>query len=196
MKAMLVFCSLALTLFATEKVRVYEECFPEIPIYQTSDTRECTRVLNAVGIRFEQWEASQPLTQSATQEEVFEAYQADVARLKMENGYQTVDVIRMTPDSPKKVELRNKFLNEHTHTEDEVRFFVEGSGLFYLHVDGKVYIVHCEKGDLISIPASYSHWFDMGPSPSFTAIRFFIEPSGWIANFTGSSIAQQFPTYE
>ena len=42
-------------------------------------------------------------------------------------------------------EMRQKFLNEHTHADFEVRFFVDGSGLFYLHVGDRVYLVLCEK---------------------------------------------------
>ena len=92
--------------------------------------------------------------------------------------------------------MRAKFLEEHTHKEGEVRFFVDGSGLFSLHVGGKVYEVLCRKGDLISVPDNTTHWFDMGPAPEFVAIRFFTNPDGWIGDFTGSDIAQRFPRYE
>ena len=68
-----------------------------------------------------------------------------------------------------------------------------GSGLFTLHVDDKVYEVLCEAGDLISVPDSTKHWFDMGPEPSFVAVRFFKEPEGWVGHFTGTDIAQRFP---
>jgi len=56
-----------------------------------------------------------------------------------------------------------------------------------------VYEVSCERGDLISVPAGTRHWFDMGPAPSFVAIRLFINPEGWVASFTGSDIAERFP---
>ena len=92
--------------------------------------------------------------------------------------------------------MRRKFLDEHFHKEDEVRFFVDGSGLFTLHVDGKVYEVLCKKGDLISVPDGTTHWFDMGPEPRFVAIRFFTDPEGWVGHFTGSDIATRFPRYE
>jgi len=77
-----------------------------------------------------------------------------------------------------------------------VRFFVEGSGLFYLHAGDKVYTVLCGKGDLISIPANTTHWFDMGTNPYFKAIRFFTTPDGWVGNFTGSEIAKKFPDFD
>ena len=121
---------------------------------------------------------------------------ADVDRLIAEEGYQTVDVVSMVPDHPEKAAFRQKFLEEHRHSEDEVRFFVEGQGLFTLHIGDRVYEVLCTKGDLISVPANTPHWFDMGPNPRFVAIRLFNNPEGWVANFTGSDIAQRFNRLE
>jgi 1,2-dihydroxy-3-keto-5-methylthiopentene dioxygenase len=107
-----------------------------------------------------------------------------------------VDVVSIAPDNPNKDVMRAKFLDEHFHKEDEVRFFVAGSGLFTLHVEDKVYEVLCEKDDLIAVPDSTKHWFDMGPAPHFIAIRFFTEPDGWVGHFTGTDIAQRFPRFE
>lgn len=152
--------------------------------------------LQAQGVRFERWEANAPLADDATQEEVIAAYRADIDRLMAENGFQGVDVVSLTPDHPDKQAFREKFLDEHTHSEYEVRFFVDGHGLFYLHLGDKVYAVLCEKGDLISVPAGTAHWFDMGPNPRFKAIRLFTNPEGWVANFTGSDIAKRFPALE
>ena len=91
---------------------------------------------------------------------------------------------------------RQKFLDEHVHSEDEVRFFVRGQGLFYLHFQEQVYAVLCQKNDLISVPDGTRHWFDMGPQPRFTCIRLFSNPEGWVADFTGEDIARQLPRYE
>ena len=66
-------------------------------------------------------------------------------------------------------------------------------GLFSLHLDDHVYEVLCTKGDLIGVPDNTRHWFDMGPNPNFVAIRIFTNPAGWVADFTGSDIAQRFP---
>ena len=74
-----------------------------------------------------------------------------------------------------------------------MRFFVRGHGLFVIHVGDKVYSMLCEKDDLISVPANTRHWFDMGPNPTFTAIRLFNDPEGWVAQFTGDKIASRFP---
>ena len=152
--------------------------------------------LAAIGVQFERWEADQPLAPDAGQEEVLTAYRQAVDKLNAKYGFQSIDVVSLGPDHPERAALRQKFLAEHTHADFEVRFFVAGRGLFYLHVGGKVYLVLCEQGDLISVPANTTHWFDMGESPDFKCIRFFTTPDGWQGNFTGSDIATRFPSFD
>jgi len=177
------------------RLRIFANDAPDAPLLSSRDGDEIARELARIGVTFERWQASAPVEPGASQEEVLAAYRADVDRLVAEHGFNTVDVISIAPDHPDRHELRRKFLDEHYHKEDEVRFFVAGSGLFTLHVDGKVYEVECVQGGLISVPDGTTHWFDMGPQPSFVAIRFFKEPDGWVGHFTGSDIAQRFPRY-
>ena len=178
------------------RLRIYDDTRPESPLLDTQDGALIAAELKQIGVTFERWQATAPVAPGASQEEVFAAYRADIDRLVAENGFKSVDVASIAPDNPNRAELRKKFLDEHFHKEDEVRFFVAGSGLFTLHVDGKVYEILCEAGDLISVPDRMTHWFDMGPEPSFVAIRFFTEPDGWVGHFTGTDIARQFPRYE
>jgi 1,2-dihydroxy-3-keto-5-methylthiopentene dioxygenase len=160
------------------------------------DPTKIARKLDEVGVLFERWTAEQAFTPEASQEDIISAYQTSVNRLIDRYEFQTADVVSVRPDHPQKSELRAKFLNEHTHAEFEVRFFVEGRGLFYLHIDKKVWLVLCEKGDLLSVPAGVKHWFDMGENPDFKCIRLFSNPEGWVAHFTGDPIAERFPTFE
>lgn len=177
------------------RLYVYDETNPAALLVDTEDGTEIARELNAIGVRFERWEASAPLAADADQDAVIAAYKPEIDRLKAECGYRSVDVVRMQPDHPQREAFREKFLDEHTHSEDEVRFFVEGSGAFYLRKAGRVFKVVCTKDDLISVPAGTTHWFDMGPAPRFTAIRLFENSDGWIAKFTGDTIARRFPLY-
>lgn len=149
--------------------------------------------LDAVGVRFERGQIDPPVQPGASSEEVLAAYESDIARLQREDGYRAVDVISLAPNHPDRATLRRKFLEEHTHSEDEVRFFVAGRGQFTLHIGGRVYEVLCEAGDLIGVPARTRHWFDMSERPYFVAIRLFTNPEGWVANFTGDDIAARFP---
>ncbi|WP_363796647.1 acireductone dioxygenase [Lysobacter firmicutimachus] len=178
------------------RLRIFAEDEPGTPTLSTSDQAQIARELAKIGVGFEQWQAAQPVKPGDTPEAIMAAYRADIERITAERGFKTVDVVSIAPDNPQREAMRGKFLDEHYHKEDEVRFFVAGSGLFTLHVEPNVYEIKCEQGDLISVPDSTLHWFDMGPEPSFVAIRFFTEPDGWVGYFTGSDLAQQFPRYE
>jgi len=161
------------------------------------DWDEIQRFLTQQGIRFERWTAAEPLPPDASPEGVLQAYAADVERLKREEGYQACDVISVGPETPNLDAVRAKFLTEHTHSEDEVRYFVDGSGLFWFHLaDAPVFRVKCEQGDLIAVPKNTPHWFDFGPTPFVKCIRLFTDPAGWVANYTGSGIDARYnPSY-
>lgn len=152
--------------------------------------------LETIGVRFERWSADRALAPDADQDDVLDAYREPVDRLMRAHGFESADVIAVTPDFPDREALRRKFLSEHTHSEFEVRFFVDGRGLFFLHPDDDVYAVLCEKGDLLSVPANMKHWFDTGAEPDLKAIRLFTTPEGWVAQYTGDDIADGLPKME
>lgn len=152
--------------------------------------------LQPLGVRFERWEAKRPLNRNASPDEVLAAYGAQVQRLSEEYGFKSIDVVSVLPDNPQHDELRDKFRSEHIHSDFEARLFVDGAGLFYLHVADRVYLLLCEAGDLISVPANVKHWFDMGNKPDFKCIRLFIIADGWLAQYTGSHIERAFPDFD
>jgi 1,2-dihydroxy-3-keto-5-methylthiopentene dioxygenase len=164
-----------------------------LPELVTSDAALIAQELAQRGIGFQRWPAQQPLPAGAGEAEILAAYASEVARVQQGGAYPTVDAIRLSPDHPERQALRQKFLAEHTHSEDEVRFFVEGRGLFCLHIGAEVLQVVCEADDWIAVPAGTKHWFDMGPEPSFCALRFFHNPEGWVAQFSGDPIADRYP---
>ncbi|RMH90762.1 acireductone dioxygenase [Lysobacter pythonis] len=178
------------------RLRVYDDNDPGSVLLETHAHMEIARELDHIGVVFERWLAVKPVKAGDTPEAIMAAYRDDIDRLVEANGFNSVDVVSIAPDHPQREAMRAKFLEEHTHKEGEVRFFVDGSGLFSLHADGKVYEVLCEKGDLIHVPDGAAHWFDMGAAPAFVAIRFFTNPDGWVGDFTGSDIARRFPRYE
>ena len=93
---------------------------------------DITKRLNGIGVQFERWEASHEFGLESNQDAVLSAYAKQVERLRVKYNFKSADVISVTPDHPEKAQLRAKFLSEHTHSDFEVRFFVEGSGLFFL----------------------------------------------------------------
>lgn len=161
------------------RLTIFDEAGAELGATEDADAIATT--LGGIGVRFERWPAADR--------------DAQVMLLRAE-GYTTVDTVSVSPDHPDRATMRAKFLSEHRHAEDEVRYFDAGAGLFTLREGGRVYAVLCESGDLISVPAGMRHWFDMGPRPDFTAIRFFRTPEGWVGDFTGDAIAERFPRLE
>lgn len=174
---------------------IFDQNRPEQPHTVVTDPGTIREKLSTHGVHFDRW-ATRDLPACATQEDILEAYADEVETLKQDWGLQAADVVSLTADNPQKEAFRQKFLDEHTHSEDEIRFFVRGQGLFYLHFGDQVYALMCEENDLISVPDGTRHWFDMGPEPEFTCIRLFSNPEGWVAKFTGDDIAAQVPRFE
>jgi 1,2-dihydroxy-3-keto-5-methylthiopentene dioxygenase len=146
-----------------------------------------------------QWQAAIPLPPSPTPEIVLNAYAAELTPFMKARGYQTADVIHIDGETPNLADLQAKFFKEHTHSEDEVRFFVQGQGDFWFHLhddanDG-VFCVRATAGDLLAVPAGIAHWFDFGyvntdSPPNVTVIRLFTDAKGWEPHYTGSDLAQ------
>lgn len=177
------------------ELRIYGESAMQ-PLTVLTRFEEIVLELGGIDVLFERWTADRDLDAEATQDEVIEAYRESIERLMQKYDFQSVDVVSMHPGHPQKDVLRDKFLHEHTHSDFEVRFFVDGEGLFYIRKNSRVYATLCTRGDLISVPANTKHWFDMGPRPCFKAVRLFTTPEGWVANFTGDKIADRFPRLE
>jgi 1,2-dihydroxy-3-keto-5-methylthiopentene dioxygenase len=175
---------------------VYSAAHPSDVRLDTDDFNVIGRELAAVGARLERWKATHPLEADATSEEILAAYAPEIDRLKSERGYANADVIHIKPGNPNWPSLRQKFLAEHIHDEDEVRFFVEGSGAFYLHIGDRVLEVIGTADDLLSVERGTPHWFDGGDVGDFTVIRLFTKQEGWIAHYTGDGIADGFPRFE
>ena len=178
---------------------VWNETEPTQPIVETTDDAEIGAVLAGLGARFSHWEVKS-FGEDATLDDILALYADEIESVKQSEGYTLVDIVGLSPAQDNYDEIkgpsREKFLSEHRHDDDEDRFFAKGAGVFYLHVDGKVHALYCEPGDLVSVPAHTTHWFDMGTAPEFTSIRFFHDDDGWVGHFTGSPIASSFATFD
>lgn len=149
-------------------------------------------------IYFNQWSCEKEFDTNATQEEIISAYSKDLSPFMEKGGYKTADVINIYPEIENYEAIRTKFLAEHTHSEDEIRFFVDGQGLFWFNLETEpVFNLLCERGDLISVPAGTKHWFDAGATRPFVkAIRIFTDLSGWVPHYTDSKIEMRFNDFK
>ena len=153
------------------------------------DPAALTKRLAEIGIEYERWEPAHAVAANAPAGEVLAAYAAEIDKLKARGGYVTADVIQVDPQTPGLDAMLAKFSREHWHDEDEVRFIIEGRGVFHFHPrGGKVMALQVEAGDLIRVPRETWHWFDLCADRHIRAIRLFQDAAGWTPRYTDSGV--------
>lgn len=158
----------------------------------TSDFEQIRSFLKSHKIELARWEAASPLKDDDDQETILKAYEHEVKPFMEKHGFQSADVISVNPETENIEGIRQKFLKEHIHSEDEVRYFVDGEGTFFFNLENQVVSILCKKGDFLSVPAGYKHWFDLAPKYTVKVIRIFTNPEGWVANYTESGIDKKY----
>jgi 1,2-dihydroxy-3-keto-5-methylthiopentene dioxygenase len=158
-----------------------------------TDPAAVTAFLARHGIDYEHWVPAHAIAADAPPEAILAAYAREIAALKARGGYVTADVIDVTSETPQLDVMLAKFSREHWHDEDEVRFIIEGRGLFHVHPpDGPVFAIEVGAGDLIRVPRGTHHWFDLCGERRIRAIRLFQDVSGWTPHYTGSGADRGF----
>lgn len=116
-----------------------------------------------------------PVDDEAALEERIEAFKA-------EHGYLVHDIVSISPETPN--DALSKFDKPHTHSEDEVRLFLEGEGIFDLRDDDGVWFRFVlEKGDMIVVPAGRVHRFEPTFKKSLKCVRIFKDSAGWVPKY-------------
>ncbi len=111
-------------------------------------------------------------------------YQPPLDALKADKGYIEQDVIALRPDTPNLDGICAKFVDEHLHTEDEVRFVLEGAGIFDIRSrDDQWMRVRVEAGDLIVVPENRHHRFMLTDDKNIQCVRLFKDKSGWVPHY-------------
>ena len=93
-----------------------------------TDPAEIKTFLHAHGLRFEVWPLEDRVDPAADSETILAAYATEIDALKARGGFVTADVIDVRPETPGLDTMLDRFNKEHTHTEDEVRFTLQGRG--------------------------------------------------------------------
>ena len=137
-----------------------------------------------------------PSNESLSDEQILGLYKNQIETVNEYMHYKVTDVASITTNDAVAISIRDRYLSEHTHDDDEVRFFIEGSILLYIHVEQRIHMLNCTAGDLVIIPAGVKHWLDIGPNPNFTCIRCYNTKQGLINKFTQSYIAESTPRWE
>jgi 1,2-dihydroxy-3-keto-5-methylthiopentene dioxygenase len=109
------------------------------------------------------------------------AFQPVLDELKTKSGYGTQDEVRLSQDTPNLEAVLKKFDDEHTHSDDEIRFVLDGEGVFDIRdSNDRMIRVVVEAGDLIVVPARVNHRFELGQHGRIHCIRLFKDPAGWV----------------
>src|SRR5215475_634340 len=119
-----------------------------------SGFEEVSAYLATIGIDYERWKPAHEVAAGASAAEILAAYAPEIERLRAQGGYVAADVIDVKPETPGLEAMLNRFNSEHWHDEDEVRFIIEGRGIFHIHPnsdkgEGKVVSITVEAGDLL-----------------------------------------------
>jgi 1,2-dihydroxy-3-keto-5-methylthiopentene dioxygenase len=111
-------------------------------------------------------------------------YQPMLDALGVERGYIEQDVVELQPSTPDLEAICEKFVDEHLHTDDEVRYVLEGEGIFDIRsADDRWMRVVVEKGDLLVVPAHRYHRFLLTERKHIRCVRLFKDRSGWVPQY-------------
>lgn len=159
---------------------------------------EITEFVSRYGLTYQHWdiqklhgEGGGLLEGETEQERVLRVFDDEIEQLKDEGNYVTADVIALSPETPNLDALLQKFDKEHLHTEDEVRFVVDGRGVFTIHgEDDKVFDVEVHPGDLLVVPTDTWHWFTLCEDQTIKCIRIFQSTDGWTPHYRETQAAE------
>jgi len=105
---------------------------------------------------------------------------AAIDRVKREQGYVDQDEVALNLDTPNLDTICAKFDKEHYHTEDEVRFVLDGAGIFDVRDESDQWVrIEVTKGDMIVIPARTYHRFYLTDDKHIRCMRLFANHDGW-----------------
>jgi 1,2-dihydroxy-3-keto-5-methylthiopentene dioxygenase len=110
--------------------------------------------------------------------------QAAIDRLKAARGYVSQDIVELSPATPDLSQICAKFSAEHLHTDDEVRYVLDGEGIFDIRsADDRWMRVTVQKGDLIVVPADRYHRFSLTDLQHIRCVRLFQDATGWVPHY-------------
>ncbi len=126
-----------------------------------------------------------PQLQDEQKDTVLRSLEHYFATLQAEGGYQSCDLIVLHPDTPNLSDLLAKFSRPHTHDDDEVRYIIDGEGIFgFILPDGQQVELTVQAEDYINVPANTEHWFILTSIQRVKAVRYFTDTAGWVPRYT------------
>lgn len=108
----------------------------------------------------------------------------ELQQIRNTHGYSYHDIITVSPDKLPGYEQKIKtFYEEHLHTDDEIRYVLDGSGYFDVRDKNDRWIrIAMRKGDMITLPAGIYHRFTLDHHNYIRAMRLFVGDPVWTAH--------------
>jgi 1,2-dihydroxy-3-keto-5-methylthiopentene dioxygenase len=163
-----------------------------------TEMSEISRELAALNVKLDRWEIGDSQTRSllsqetlddAEKEQVLVALDGYFEQLQRSAGYQSRDLIVLHPAVPNLEAMLAKFDRIHTHDDDEVRYVVDGEGIFgFVRPDGSQVKLTVQPQEYINVPAGTEHWFELTPSHRIKAVRYFSGMEGWVPVYTDTPV--------
>ena len=120
---------------------------------------------------------------------VVQAVGASVADACATHGYHSRDLVVLHPATPGLEAALQRFDQPHTHADDEVRYILEGEGIFgFLDAQGEERVVCVRAGDYLRVPAGVEHRFTLTAARRIKALRLFADTAGWAAHYTQRAV--------
>lgn len=106
---------------------------------------------------------------------------AKLSGIRAARGYSYTDTITISPDKLPNYEAKLKiFFEEHLHTDEEIRYILEGSGFFDVRDAANAWIrIAMFPGDMIVLPAGMYHRFTLDETNYLKAMRLFVGDPVW-----------------
>ena len=155
---------------------------------------DITRELTPLNVQLNYWKvgddssiqqliAQENLTE-AEKEQILQSLDHYFEQLKQSNDYRSRDLIVLHPNTPNLDTLLSKFDRCHTHADDEVRYVIDGEGVFgFVRPDGSQVELTIQPEEYINIPAGTKHWFYLTAKRRIKVVRYFITTEGWIPQY-------------
>jgi 1,2-dihydroxy-3-keto-5-methylthiopentene dioxygenase len=163
------------------------------------DDEKIRAFLDQYRIDYGQWDISsippslleKPSLEPDEKQQILDSLDERIEAEKQKVGYQSADVVTLSPSVPNLEKILEPFQKEHFHTENEIRFVVDGAGVFSINPrTAPAFDVAMVPGDFISVPAGTWHWFNLGAERRIKAVRIFESAEGWAAFYDEAAAAR------